>query len=266
MALQTLDLWTLTRGRPQIDPNDLAEAIAAQAAEEELDYRSRLLIRDSVEALKTHWGTAKWQRWLTGCANNSRIIAICSEEFDKVGFPSLGRRLMEKTDPELIRKFLDHLGRKLRQETRIYIAGSGALILPGLLTRHTEDIDVVDEVPKEIRDNHQLVQELQDDYGLHLGHVQSHYFPSGWQNRAQSFDLFGRLSVYLVDPYDVFLSKLFSARVKDMGDMRMLTPQLSKETIVQRFKDTCGSFLAAPRLKEIAQDNWHVLFGEELPQ
>ena len=266
MALQTLDLWTLTRGRPQIDPNDLAEAIAVQASEVDLDYRTRLLIRDSVAALKLHWGTVKWQQWLAECPHKGRIDAICGEEFDKVGFPSLERRLMEKTDPELIRKFLDHLGRKLRESTRIYIAGSGALILLGLLVRHTEDIDVVDEVPKEIRDNHQLLQELQADYGLHLGHVQSHYFPSGWQNRAQSFDLFGRLSVYLVDAYDVFLSKLFSSRVKDMGDMRMLTPQLDKETLVQRFKGTCGSLLAAPRLNEIAQDNWHVLFGEDLPQ
>lgn len=266
MSVQTLDLWTLTRGRPQIDPNDLAEAIAVQAGEEVLDYRTRLLIRDSVDALQTHWGKDKVQRWLAECTNRTRIEAICREEFEKVGFPSLPRRLMEKTDPNKIRKFLDHLGRKLRQETRVYIAGSGALILPGFIERHTEDIDVIDELPKEVRDNHLLVQELQDLYGLHLGHVQSHYFPSGWQNRAESLDLFGRLSVYLVNVYDVFLSKLFSSRMKDMGDMHLLVPQLNKEMLVQRFRDTCGAFLAAPRLKEIAQDNWHILFGEELPQ
>ncbi len=131
MAVKTLDLWTLTRGRPQIDPNDLAEAIAVQAAETDLDYRTRLLIRDSVEALKKHWGQMKWQEWLAGCAHKDKVEVICRDEFDKVGFPSLGRRLMEKTDPDLIRKFLDHLGRTLRQETRIYVAGSGALILPG---------------------------------------------------------------------------------------------------------------------------------------
>ena len=54
MALQTLDLWSLVRGRPQIDPRDLADAVVNQAAEESLDYRTRLLIRDSVEALRAY--------------------------------------------------------------------------------------------------------------------------------------------------------------------------------------------------------------------
>ena len=34
MALQTLDLWSLVRGRPQIDPNDLAEAVPDEVKEE----------------------------------------------------------------------------------------------------------------------------------------------------------------------------------------------------------------------------------------
>lgn len=78
MALQTLDLWTLTRGRPQIDPNDLAEAIAVQAAESDLDYRTRLLIRDGVEALRLHWGATQLQRWLSSLALALKTWAICA--------------------------------------------------------------------------------------------------------------------------------------------------------------------------------------------
>jgi len=172
---------------------------------------------------------------------------------------------MDKTKPELVRQFLEHVGRRIGRETRVDIGGSIALIMNGYLSRHTDDIDVIDEVPIEIRENHSLLQELKDDYGLQLGHVQSHYFPAGWPDRVQSLGEFGRLKIFLVDVYDVFLSKLFSARVKDMGDLRLLIPQLDKATLLNKLKTTCASFLAAPRLAQLANDNWHILFGEPLP-
>jgi hypothetical protein len=265
MVAEVRDLWALTRGRPQIDPNDLAGAVTAQVAEADLDYRTRLLVRDSVEALRSYWGTAKWQKWLDANPRKGEIEAILGEEFDKVGFPLLAASVMEKTEPEVIRQFFDHLGRRMRKDVRIYVAGSVALILPGFLARHTQDIDVVDEVPEEIRENHQLTDELKNVYRLYLGHVQSHYFPTGWRDRAHYFDYFEGLTVYLVDVYDVFLSKLFSARAKDMGDLRLLVPQLDKQVLIERLQRTCGSFLATSRLLQLAQDNWHILFGEDLP-
>jgi Nucleotidyltransferase of unknown function (DUF6036) len=266
MAVANLDLWTLTRGRPQIDPNDLAEAIKVQAADADLDYRTRLLIRDSVEALRQFWGDKRLQEWLEQSAHRGKIDAICREQFDKVGFPTLSRRLVTKTEPELVRQFLEHLGRTIRQHTRVEIAGVVPCIMLGYLSRHTDDIDLIDEVPQELRENHQLLQELKDSYGLELTHVQSHYYPAGWQNRIHSLGDFGRLTVFMLDVHDVFLSKLFSARVKDMGDLRMLVPQLDKATIIEKLRTTCGSFFKEPHLLKIAQDNWHILYGEALPQ
>lgn len=265
MPSAVADLWMLTCGRPQVDPNDLAEAVTVEAARDNLDYRTRLLIRDSVAALKSHWGTARWKQWLESNPQRDRIEAILNEEFDEIGFPLLEESLMEKTEPELLRQFFDYLGRRLRLDLRINVAGSAALILPGYLARHTEDIDIVDEVPKEIRENHQLLDELKTTFRLYLGHVQSHYFPIGWQDRVHYLDSFEGLTVYLVDVYDIFLSKLFSSRAKDMADLRLLAPQLNKEKLVEQFKATCGSFLASPRLLQLATDNWHILFGEDLP-
>ena len=45
MATQALDLWSLVRGKPQIDPNDLSEAVSQQAGEDDLDYRTRQKVR-----------------------------------------------------------------------------------------------------------------------------------------------------------------------------------------------------------------------------
>src|SRR5438105_12946557 len=100
MAVDTLDLWSLVRGRPQIDPHDLADAVVHQAAEEPLDYRTRLLIRDSVEALRTYWGSQRVENWLDECPLHDRIATICKDDFEEVGFPSIRKRLMDKTDPE----------------------------------------------------------------------------------------------------------------------------------------------------------------------
>jgi len=204
MALQTLDLWSLVRGRPQIDPNDLAEAVVNQAAEEPLDYRTRLLIRDSVDALKGFWGEQRVQSWLMDCPLQDKIDCICRNEFDEVGFPSIKKRLMAKTDPETIRQYFQKLGFELSQTVHIAVGCGCALILPGYVSRFTEDIDVVGEVPDEIRTKHFPLGDLAKRYGLTLSHVQAHNYPKGWQERVQLFGVFNHLEVSLVDVYDVF--------------------------------------------------------------
>ncbi|MBI3822011.1 MAG: hypothetical protein HY289_04940 [Planctomycetes bacterium] len=266
MAVQTIDLWSLVRGRPQIDPTDLAEAVASQVAEAPLDYRTRLLIRDSMQALGGYWGKPKLNSWLASCPTRQKIAAICDEEFEEVGFPSIRMRLMEKTDPDTVRLYFTELARHVRKPLRLEVGGAIALILPQMIVRYTEDIDVVDEVPRELRNEHDALDNLQKRYGLHLGHFQQHYLPTGWADRLHYYDSFDDLHVYLVDHYDVFLSKLTSIREKDFDDMRVLKPQLDKAVLAQRLKDTMQSAFASKDLKERAQNNWKTLFGEDLPQ
>lgn len=172
---------------------------------------------------------------------------------------------MEKTDPETIRQFLRELGSHLHASVKIAVGGSAALIIPGLLSRATTDIDVVDEVPPEIRTQRKVLEELRKSYGLILAHFQRHYLPMGWENRMHYLDTYGRLQVYLLDAYDIFLSKLFSIRTKDRSDLRMLAGQLDKEKLVRLLRDTTASMLVAPDLRERAEKNWYILFGDPLP-
>src|SRR5262249_29433436 len=149
--------------------------------------------------------------------------------------------------------------------TRMAIGGSASLILGGHLSRVTEDVDVVDDVPEELRQQHALLERLRKTYGLHLAHFQSHYLPSGWQDRLHSLEPFGKLQASLVDVYDVFLSKLFSGRDKDRDDLRLLLPALDRETLKAKLLATCAAFLADETLREHAEANWYVLTGERLP-
>jgi hypothetical protein len=265
MPTLATDLWSLVQNRQYIDPAELACAVDEQAGQSPLDFRTRLLIRDSADVLQRLWGPARFAAWLGRCRARQTIESIRLEDLGKPGFPFLGDQVVETTKPETVHQLLQELGNELHRPLTIYIAGSIALILAGYLVRGTQDLDVVDELPEAIR-NLRNREQLEKRYRLQLGHVQSHYLPSGWQNRAHSLDTFGRLNVFLVDVYDVFLSKLFSGREKDRDDLRELLPQLEKEVITRRLRETTGSWLAAPNLVKHAEKNWQILYGEPLPQ
>jgi hypothetical protein len=260
------DLWSLIWGRPEVDPNDLAVAVQEQAARPQLDYRTRMLIHDSVDALKSYWGPERVHHWLARSPARDRIETICLEEFDKVGFPLLRESLVEKTDPQTLESLFRELGSHVHRPVRLAVGGSIALILPGYIARATSDIDVVDEVPAELRSQHELLNGLQKRYRLFLTHFGSHYLPTGWANRLHYFNEYGDLRVYLVDVYDIFLGKLFSKRAKDLDDLRMLAPQLDKATLLQKLKDTTAALQKDPLLLPLAQASWYIVFGEAFPQ
>jgi hypothetical protein len=265
MVAKSNSLWGLVWGQPHVDPCDLAGAVQEEAARYPEDFRTRLLIRDSIEALRLHWGGERVQSWLQGSPTGRTIESICQEDLGPTGFPTLRERLMEKVDPEVVKQLFREIGSRLHTPTRMMIGGSIALILSGLLARATEDIDVVDEVPRELRGQHALLQDLRKRYGLLVTHFQSHYLPSGWEKRVHYLDTFGGLGVYLVDAHDIFLSKLFSARPKDLDDLRTLVTCLDKHAIVERLQAAAASLLAAEDLRKRAQQNWYILFGEDLP-
>jgi hypothetical protein len=265
MATQTKDLWSLVKGRPYVDAAELAEAIEAQAVEPRLDFRTRLLIRDGLEALQTYWGRERLVSWLDDSPAKSTLYALWREPLGAPGFPALAERIVDKTEAEDIRRFLRSLGERVHRTVRMEVGGSAALILPGLLVKKTDDVDVVDEVPAEVRSLHPLLRELKKRYGLGITHFQPHYLPSGWEHRLHSQEPFGKLQVYLVDPYDVVLSKLFSDREKDKDDLQAVVDRLDRETLKRRVRETTAPLRKDARARRAAEQTWHILFGEALP-
>jgi hypothetical protein len=259
------DLWALVWGKPEVDPKSLAEAIEREAARAGLDFRTRLLIRDGTDALEAHWGRPRLEAWLRHSPARERIEAIRHEGLGERGFPFLKEALMDRTEPETIRQFLRELGTNLHHPVHLPIGGSAALILPGHLSRATQDIDVVDEVPQELRSQRDLLDRLAQRYGLHLTHFQSHFLPQGWEGRLHSLGPFGHLHAATVDVLDVFLSKLFSNRDKDRDDLRLLLPALDREALLRRLREACAPLLGEAALRQSAEWNWYVLTGQALP-
>ena len=83
------DLWTLALEHPTIDPRQLAAAVERQIASGDLDFRTRLLIRDSLDALEQIWGSPRFNQWLTQSSAAAKMTAICAEELGESGFSSL---------------------------------------------------------------------------------------------------------------------------------------------------------------------------------
>lgn len=260
-------LWRLPLAQPQISPMLLANAVerAAELGVDKLDHRSRLLIRDVLDALERHWGRTKFQGWLNRSRASLQLTAVRHEQLGQAGFPTLAERLMEPTRKEDVEQFLRELGARVTAGTTVYVGGSGALILSDKLSRGTDDVDVVDEVPLAIRNEHELLADLRARYGLSLTYFQSRDLPDDWQSRASSLGRFGKLDVYLVDPTDIFVGKLFSARTKDLDDLRALAPQLDRGAIEARLGASAMRLRADPGLLSSVDKNWYIVFGDALP-
>lgn len=256
-------LWALVEGARWIDASALLAAMSSELSNRPLDFRTRLLLRDSYRALEHHWGAAKLASLAGDCG--SKLQMILREDFGEPGFPTLEQRIVDSVRPETILEFLRELGAAVKEPARLEIGGASSLILSGLLSRATEDIDIVNEVPPAIRLQHDLLSRLGARYGLSLTHFQSHYLPVGWERRLRSLGRFDLLDVLLIDVCDIFVGKLFSSREKDFDDLRVLKRSLEKEQIVDRLKTSAQLLAAEPSLRGHAVKNWHILFGETLP-
>src|SRR5947207_2030334 len=109
-------LWAVTFGQSQIDPVTLAAALeeAASAGVELLDFRTRLLIRESLESLRGYWGERRFEQWLANSGYADALSRIQRGDFDEHG-------------------------------------------LQKQMQRATEAVDVVDEIPIELRSDHELL-------------------------------------------------------------------------------------------------------------
>lgn len=244
-------LWTLVQGQSDLDPRQLAEAIRAEWPTGNSDPRTRQLMGECFSAL---------QSW------NVSLPAGLSSSSGETKFPSLPGRIHLVTTRDSILRFLRDVGRNLTQETKIIIGGSSSLILDQLLQRATEDVDLVDEVPEALRNLGQHLVSAQRVHNLHLAHFQSHYLPDGWEIRLCSLGYLGRLLVYRVDSLDVFVGKLFSNRERDRQDVNFLAHAFPLEQVKQRMVQAGQRLLADPKLRQCAEHNWYVLYGEELEE
>src|SRR5207253_8365713 len=183
---------------------------------------------------RSYWGPQKFAHWLKKSSVRNKIRTILTEKLGQEGFHNIRGRLVTNVGSSEIQQIFSILGQSVRDSIDVYIAGSIPTMIQGLTARPTDDIDIVNEIPEEIRKQRHILKKIRAEYGLTLGHVQSHYLPANWQQRRRFLGDFGGLHVYMVDVVDIFVSKLSSKQEKHKQDLRVLANNLNKEEIKSR--------------------------------
>lgn len=259
--------WQVVKRGGTIRATDLLRAIADPQTSNSSEHRTGLLVRDAAKALSKLWGEATFLNRLA-LLGAPEIVAkrLHEPQDEEVGFPSLEYRTMEATDRNDVLAMLRELGQYIRQPAKLVIGGSIALIMDSVIIDATEDIDVVNELPAVIRNEHALLQSYVERYGLKLTHFQSHYLPDGWESRLRSLDRFGSIDVFLVERYDILAGKLFSRRSKDLDHVRNALKLLDESSFRDRIQRSTAKFREDDRILEAGRRNWYVLTGEaDLP-
>jgi hypothetical protein len=261
----TLDPWRLVWGQPYIDSRTLAAAIEQDLERNPRpDFRTRLLVRDAAVAVRSYWGARRFAQWLSASSVGESIRAILDEDLGETGFSTIRSRLVDSINSTQLSQIFEMLGRGIHDRIDVHIAGSIPTLIKGLTARPTIDIDFVDEVPAEIRRQRDVLREIEAEFGLKLTHVQSHYLPAHWHDRRQWLGDFGGLRVYVVDEYDIFVSKLSSKQKKHQLDLRVLALKLDKEIARHRLFSDGQAFLDDPKLRPQVEENWRFIFQEPL--
>ena len=243
-------LWDMVSSHGDLDPRRLALALQNQCELGLDDPRTRQLAYECWLALKP---------W------NVQIPEI-PPAFERTGkFKGLQRRIALVTTSDNILGFLREISLGLTVETRIVIGGSSALILDHLIQRATQDVDLVDEIPEAIRTLRPALERAEGIYQLHLAHFQSHYLPEGWADRLVSLPPLRKLQAYRVSSLDVYVGKLFSRREKDARDLVALLPAFPRSAVENHVFTYGSKLLQDPKLRSQIEDNWYVLYGEDLP-
>ncbi len=262
------DLWSLL-DTPTIDPGDLIAAVEAASGAEELDWRTRQLIGEAWRALESRYGRDSLARHLRS-KDPARLREAVARVFAghdpaEVKFPSLPDRLEFGMKAETIKRFLAELGEVLDRPLSLTPGGSAALILVGYLHRHTEYLDLTDEVPPEIRRERGTLCDLARRFGLRLAHFQTHYLPPGWASRTTTGGSYGKILLRLIDPYDIVAGKVFSARTRDRDDVRVVSRHLDRLRLLDRVHEFPEGVWADDRSRNQATKTWRLVFLEDLP-
>lgn len=126
-------------------------------------------------------------------------------------------------DEELIRQFLEELGRRISHPDRLILLGGGALLLLGS-SRQTLDLDYVgDDLTK--NELQQVIDALADEMRVSVEAVPFDTFvpvSAAAQARHRFIGRFGVLDVYVFDLYSIAVSKLDRGLDTDIADVAFL--------------------------------------------
>lgn len=143
------------------------------------------------------------------------------------------------------RDFLDDIDHALQQDVVVHCLGGFAMMVKYGVPRSTGDLDYIETVPDEAGRILETIagegSELSTKHGLSVhraGGVSN--LPASYRERLTEVfaGCFGHLRLFVLDPYDLALSKLSRNNPVDQADVEFLvrTVPLGSDTLRQRYK------------------------------
>jgi hypothetical protein len=130
---------------------------------------------------------------------------------------------MRHLDLKQVGEFLEKLGKQYPSPARLYLLGGVALYLLGN-SRPTMDIDYVgDDIQKD--DFQTLLEKIAQEMELHVDAVPIEKFipiPQGGLQRCLFYRTYGKVEVFIFDPYTIALSKIERGFDTDIEDILFL--------------------------------------------
>jgi hypothetical protein len=121
-----------------------------------------------------------------------------------------------------IRAFLARLGERFDHRAALYLLGGSALILLGS-PRPTVDLDYVgSDLPAQRDELHSMIHQVADDMRIQVEALPFREFiplPQEAERRHIKIGQFGKLTVYVFDPYSIALSKIERGFESDLEDV-----------------------------------------------
>ncbi|MEW5940007.1 MAG: DUF6036 family nucleotidyltransferase [Chloroflexota bacterium] len=167
---------------------------------------------------------------------------------------------MKAVSRKSIQEFLERLGSRYPQDETLSLLGGSAMILLGS-TRETMDIDYVgDDLHK--NDFQILVETIASELGLDAEAVPIEHFvplPEGYDQRRIHIGHYGKVNVFVIDPYSIALSKVDRGSDRDLIDLVFLIQQNliileELERITKNGLTMAGKFDFHPEILEHLQE------------
>jgi hypothetical protein len=131
----------------------------------------------------------------------------------------------DDADAGRVRGFLEALGREFPGAARLYLSGGEGMVLRGLRAV-TEDLDITyDVAPADHARWHVALRTLKERLNINVEEAGPGDFiplPPGHEARSEFVGRYGRVDVFLLDPYSVALAKLDRGHQRDLDDVRAL--------------------------------------------
>ncbi len=157
--------------------------------------------------------------------------------------------LRQSVDQQRIEYFLQQLGKRFTKPGRVYLVGGTSIVYEGL-RQQTLDIDLTFDIDNE---HHglfiEVIRELKEKLSMNIEEASPANFiplPSGYRERSQFIDRYGKLDVFHFDLYSVALSKIARGTEEDFTDVLSLlqTERLDMTNLAQYFDEIFPRFVA----------------------